>query len=78
MKTGITKIGVAGAGVMGSGIAQVMAISGCEVVCLDIDASVLKSANENIEKGSFGLASAVEKGKLTLVDHADCVIECAL
>ena len=65
MKTGITKIGVAGAGVMGSGIAQVMAISGCEVVCLDIDASVLKSANENIEKGSFGLASAVEKGKLT-------------
>ena len=70
MKTGITKIGVAGAGVMGSGIAQVMAISGCEVVCLDIDASVLKSANENIEKGSFGLASAVEKGKLTQAESA--------
>ena len=29
------KIGVAGAGVMGSGIAQVMAISGCEVICRD-------------------------------------------
>ena len=36
------KIGVAGAGVMGSGIAQVMALSGCEVTCHDIDEGVLK------------------------------------
>lgn len=63
-----TKIGVAGAGVMGSGIAQVLAISGCNVACLDLDDSVLKSARKNVEEGRFGLRSAVELGKLTVED----------
>ena len=38
------KIGVAGAGVMGSGIAQVMALSGCEVVCRDLNEEILTAA----------------------------------
>ena len=35
------RIGVLGAGVMGSGIAQVLAVSGCEVVCYDTDENAL-------------------------------------
>ena len=58
------KIGVAGAGVMGSGIAQVMALSGCEVTCYDIDEGVLKAASKNVDTGRFGLKSAVERGKI--------------
>jgi 3-hydroxyacyl-CoA dehydrogenase len=59
------KIGVAGAGVMGSGIAQVMALSGCQVVCRDIDEKVLDSASTNVDSGRFGVKSAVERGKLS-------------
>jgi 3-hydroxyacyl-CoA dehydrogenase len=59
------KIGVAGAGVMGSGIAQVMALSGCQVVCRDIDDQVLNSALINVDSGRFGVKSAVERGKLS-------------
>ncbi|SVB14035.1 uncharacterized protein METZ01_LOCUS166889, partial [marine metagenome] len=60
------KIGVAGAGVMGSGIAQVMALSGCEVVCRDIDEEVLNTASTSVDSGRFGVRSAVERGKLTV------------
>ena len=59
------KIGVVGAGVMGSGIAQVMALSGCEVVCSDIDEEVLNTASVSVDSGRFGVRSAVERGKLT-------------
>ena len=59
------KIGVAGAGVMGSGIAQVMALSGCEVVCRDNDEEVLNTASTSVDSGRFGVRSAVERGKLT-------------
>ena len=38
------KVGVAGAGVMGSGITQVMALAGCEVSCCDIDDEVINVA----------------------------------
>ena len=59
------KIGVVGAGVMGSGIAQVMALSGCEVVCRDIDEEILTAAAISVDSGRFGVRSAVERGKLT-------------
>lgn len=59
------KIGVAGAGVMGSGIAQVMALSGCEVVCRDIDENILTAAAISVDSGRFGVRSAVERGKCT-------------
>ncbi|MCU1689112.1 MAG: 3-hydroxyacyl-CoA dehydrogenase, binding domain, partial [Jatrophihabitantaceae bacterium] len=36
MTTSLERIGILGAGVMGSGIAQVMAIAGHEVTCYDI------------------------------------------
>ena len=62
------RIGVMGAGVMGSGIAQVMAIAGHEVVCRDLDESVLDRARDGVDTGRFGVRGAVERGKLTTED----------
>ena len=57
----IKKVGVVGAGAMGSGIAQVAAQIGCEVVIRDIEDSYVERAMKNI--GKF-LSRSVEKGKL--------------
>jgi len=59
------RVGVAGAGVMGSGIAQVLAVAGHDVVCTDLAESSLAAAREAVETGRFGVRSAVERGKLT-------------
>jgi 3-hydroxybutyryl-CoA dehydrogenase len=61
----IKKVGVVGAGQMGSGIAQVMAVHGLDVVLFDSYAPVLKRA-ETLMASS--LAKFVEKGKLTEAD----------
>src|SRR5947208_350420 len=81
----IEKIGVAGGGLMGHGIAQVAAQAGYEVVLREVDQERLDAAMGKIEKQ---LARAVEKGKLEqpasdeirgrlhptleLADFADC------
>jgi len=57
----IKKIGVIGAGVMGSGIAQLVAQSGFNVVVQDISNEILSRALKNIEKN---LDRLTEKGKL--------------
>ncbi len=59
------RISVLGAGVMGSGIAQVCAIAGHDVVGYDISAAALDAAREHVTTGRFGLESAVGRGKLT-------------
>jgi 3-hydroxyacyl-CoA dehydrogenase len=59
------RIAVMGAGVMGAGIAQVMAIAGHEVVGYDLSSEVLDQAREGISSGRFGIRGAVERGKLT-------------
>jgi 3-hydroxybutyryl-CoA dehydrogenase len=61
---GVT-IGVLGAGVMGSGIAQVTATAGYPTVCYDVDAGALDKAREHVTTGRFGLDRGVERGKLT-------------
>jgi 3-hydroxyacyl-CoA dehydrogenase len=58
------RIGVIGSGVMGSGIAQVLAVSGHEVWCYDVEEDALTRARESVETGRFGVRSAVERGKL--------------
>lgn len=63
-----TRIGVVGAGVMGSGIAQVLAVAGHEVHCCDLAQDVLDAAEESVRSGRFGVLGAVERGKLTLED----------
>jgi 3-hydroxybutyryl-CoA dehydrogenase len=70
---GMEKIGVMGAGVMGGGIAQVMAIAGHEVVCYDIAADALTKGREGVESGRFGVKGAVERGKLT-AEEADAAL----
>ena len=40
----VTRVGVLGAGVMGSGIAQVTATAGFPTVCYDVDPDALASA----------------------------------
>ncbi|WP_420709520.1 3-hydroxyacyl-CoA dehydrogenase family protein [Candidatus Methanoliparum sp. LAM-1] len=56
------KVCVIGAGVMGSGIAQVCAQSGYETNVIDISDDILKRGLENIKKS---LSKFVEKGKIT-------------
>jgi 3-hydroxybutyryl-CoA dehydrogenase len=57
----IEKVGVAGGGLMGHGIAQVAAQAGYQVVLKEVDQERLDKAIGNIEKQ---LARAVDKGKL--------------
>jgi 3-hydroxybutyryl-CoA dehydrogenase len=57
----IQKVGVAGLGLMGHGIAQVAAQAGYEVVARELDDERLQKGIGKIEKQ---LARAVEKGKL--------------
>jgi 3-hydroxybutyryl-CoA dehydrogenase/3-hydroxyacyl-CoA dehydrogenase len=67
------RIGVMGAGVMGSGIAQVMAIAGHEVVCYDVAAEALDKGRATVDTGRFGVRSAVDRGKLT-AEEADATL----
>ena len=65
----VNKVGVAGAGLMGHGIAQVSAQAGYEVVLREVDDATLQKGIGKIEKQ---LARAVEKGKMEQSD-ADAV-----
>lgn len=65
------RIAVIGAGVMGAGIAQVMALAGHRVVGYDTSADAVATAPAIVESGRFGLRGAVERGKLSADDlHA--------
>jgi 3-hydroxybutyryl-CoA dehydrogenase len=56
-----TRIGVLGAGAMGSGIAQVVATAGHEVVIVETESAMLERAKESTQKA---LQRDVEKGKI--------------
>jgi len=58
----IKTIGVVGAGTMGSGIAQVAAQAGFDVIMTDIEDKFVQNGLKNIDKF---LAKSVEKGKMT-------------
>jgi 3-hydroxyacyl-CoA dehydrogenase len=60
----VTNVAVIGAGVMGAGIAQVLATAGYQVRICDLTDAVLERARARIEAGRFGLQRGVEKGKL--------------
>jgi 3-hydroxybutyryl-CoA dehydrogenase len=57
----ITRVGVLGCGLMGSGIAQSAAVAGCPTVVRDLSGAFLAKARAGIQKS---LAKLVEKGKL--------------
>ncbi len=61
----IRKVGVLGAGLMGSGIAEVCAKAGYETIVREVDEKALAAGRRRIENS---LSKAVERGKLTAVD----------
>jgi 3-hydroxybutyryl-CoA dehydrogenase len=62
----IRKVGVAGCGLMGSGIVEVAAKSGFDVVVTEVDEKALEAGRGRIRKS---LEKAVEKAKLTAEDR---------
>jgi 3-hydroxybutyryl-CoA dehydrogenase len=62
----ISKVGILGAGLMGSGIAEVAAKAGYETVVREVSEELARKGLSRIE-GS--LARAVDKGKLTAADR---------
>lgn len=72
--TQINTAGIAGGGVMGSGIAQVLALSGVKVTIRDLEDSLLEKTRSTIVDGRYGLKRGVERGKTTQ-EEADAAIE---
>ena len=68
--TDINKIGIIGAGLMGSGIAHVSAVAGYEVILNDVAPESLERAQASIAKN---MARQVKKEQLTPAD-ADAAI----
>ena len=62
----ITRVGLLGCGLMGSGIAQVAATAGYTTIVRDVAQPILDKAKAGIEKS---LAKFVEKGKLQAADR---------
>ncbi len=60
--TSITRVGVVGCGLMGSGIAEVCARAGLDVMVREVDADAVAAGNARIDKS---LARATRKGKLS-------------
>ena len=50
---------------MGTGITQALSQAGYEVTARDVADNLLRRGLELIQSGPFGLAKAVEKGKIT-------------
>lgn len=59
----IKTVGIAGAGTMGQGIAQVCAIAGFDVLLYDVNAEAIQKAVASIEKA---LQKSIEKNKITV------------
>ena len=62
----VEKVGVVGCGLMGSGIAEVAAKSGFDVVVREVNAEFLEAGQGRIKKS---LDRAVDKGKLEGADR---------
>lgn len=67
----IERVGVVGCGLMGSGIAEVSARAGCDVVVLEVDADAVAAGRARVEKS---LARGLKSGKLT-GEERDATIE---
>jgi 3-hydroxybutyryl-CoA dehydrogenase len=67
MLSGIERVGVVGCGLMGSGIAEVCARAGLDVVVNEVSEDALKAGRARIEKS---LDRAVRNGKLSDDDRA--------
>ena len=66
--TEINNIGVIGGGVMGSGIAQALAVGGARVTVRDLNEQLIEKSRATIVDGRYGLKRGVERGKTTQAD----------
>ncbi len=64
----INSVGVIGGGVMGSGIAQALAVGGCRVTVRDLNEQLIEKSRATIVDGRYGLNRGVERGKTTKED----------
>jgi 3-hydroxybutyryl-CoA dehydrogenase len=64
----INSIGVIGGGVMGSGIAQALAVGGARVTVRDLNEQLIEKSRSTIVDGRYGLKRGVERGKTTEED----------
>jgi 3-hydroxyacyl-CoA dehydrogenase len=64
----IKTVGVIGGGVMGSGIAQALAVGGCMVTVRDLNEQLIEKARDTVTDGRYGLNRGVERGKTTRED----------
>jgi 3-hydroxyacyl-CoA dehydrogenase len=69
----IKRVGILGGGVMGSGIAQALAVSGHQVRVRDLTDELLEKARSTIVDGRYGLKRGVERQKLTQ-EQADAAL----
>jgi 3-hydroxybutyryl-CoA dehydrogenase len=72
--SGVSVLGVIGAGQMGAGIAQVAAQAGIKVHLCDVDMAAVERSVGRIEKG---LDKLVEKGRLTNADQKEALARLA-
>jgi len=80
----IKKVGVLGCGLMGSGIAQVSAMAGFEVIILEVDqkyldkgfAGIRKSLDKFAEKGSLREPAGTILGRLTGTTSREALADC--
>jgi 3-hydroxyacyl-CoA dehydrogenase len=70
---GIETVGIIGGGVMGSGIAQALAVGGCKVTIRDLNDELLAKSKATIVDGRYGLKRGVERGK-TSQEEADAAL----
>jgi 3-hydroxybutyryl-CoA dehydrogenase len=70
----IKTIGVVGGGVMGSGIAQALAVGGARVTIRDVNDEMIARSRATIVDGRYGLDRGVERGKTTRED-ADAALK---
>ena len=64
----ISTIGVIGGGVMGSGIAQALAVGGAHVTVRDLNEQLIEKSRSTIADGRYGLKRGVDRGKTTQED----------
>ena len=60
----VNTIAVVGGGVMGGGIAQILAIAGYNVIVRDLTAQIIEDTRAEVCDRKWGMKRSVEKGKL--------------
>ena len=61
----VKHIGVVGGGIMGAGIAQILAAAGFTVTIRDITDQVIDDTRHALVEGKWGVKRAVERGKIS-------------